>query len=107
MIAGEFILSTSGIGHEIAFAYDNFDNAMMYGLILFVLCVATAFNMWSSPRSERLLRTAARRMTAVRDPCAGPCCSLALLVAWQLLHQLAGDTALTAPLRRRSRISGR
>ena len=37
VIAGEFILSTSGIGHEIAFAYDNFDNPRMYGLILFVL----------------------------------------------------------------------
>jgi len=44
VIAGEFILSTSGIGHEIAYAYDNFDNARMYGLILFVLVLVSAFN---------------------------------------------------------------
>ena len=43
--AGEFILSTMGVGHEIAYAYDNFDNPRMYGLILFVLGVVTAFNM--------------------------------------------------------------
>jgi NitT/TauT family transport system permease protein len=45
VIAGEFILSTMGVGHEIAYAYDNFDNPRMYGLILFVLGVVTAFNM--------------------------------------------------------------
>ena len=26
VIAGEFILSTKGVGHEIAYAYNNFDN---------------------------------------------------------------------------------
>jgi NitT/TauT family transport system permease protein len=45
VIAGEFIMSTSGVGHEIAYAYDNFDNPRMYGLILFVLAVVTVFNM--------------------------------------------------------------
>ena len=45
VIAGEFILSTSGLGHQIAFAYDNFDNRTMYGLILFVLCIAIVFNL--------------------------------------------------------------
>jgi NitT/TauT family transport system permease protein len=34
-----------GVGHEIAYAYDNFDNPRMYGLILFVLGVVTVFNM--------------------------------------------------------------
>ena len=55
-IAGEFILSTSGLGHEIAFAYDNFDNAKMYGLILFVLCIATAFNLTVFAYERRLAR---------------------------------------------------
>jgi NitT/TauT family transport system permease protein len=45
VIAGEFILSTSGLGHQIAFSYDNFDNKTMYGTILFVLCIATSFNL--------------------------------------------------------------
>ena len=38
-IAGEFLLSDRGIGHEIAFAYNNFDNASMYGLILLVIAL--------------------------------------------------------------------
>jgi len=58
VIAGEFILSTSGVGHEIAFAYDNFDNPRMYGLILLVLGIVATLNM--------LLFTYERRMAARR-----------------------------------------
>ena len=56
VIAGEFILSTSGLGHEIAFAYDNFDNRKMYGLILFVLGIATTFNLLVFAYERRLAR---------------------------------------------------
>ncbi len=56
VIAGEFILSTSGIGHEIAFAYDNFDNPRMYALILFVLGIVTLFNMMVFAWERRMLR---------------------------------------------------
>ena len=56
VIAGEFILSTSGIGHEIAFAYDNFDNPRMYALILFVLGIVTLFNMAVFAWERRMLR---------------------------------------------------
>ena len=44
-IAGEFILSSVGIGHEIAFSYDNFMTARMYGLILIVIFAAVGLNM--------------------------------------------------------------
>ena len=60
VIAGEFILSTSGIGHEIAYSYDNFDNPRMYGLILFVLTIVTTFNMAVYAWERRM---AARRGT--------------------------------------------
>ncbi|CAN5732863.1 ABC transporter permease [soil metagenome] len=56
VIAGEFILSTSGLGHQIAFAYDNFENSKMYGLILFVLCIATSFNLLVFAYEQRLAR---------------------------------------------------
>ncbi len=56
VIAGEFILSTSGIGHEIAFAYDNFDNRRMYALILFVLGIVTLFNMAVFAWERRMMR---------------------------------------------------
>lgn len=45
VIAAEFILSGSGLGHEISFAYNNFDNAVMYPLILLILLVAATINM--------------------------------------------------------------
>ncbi len=56
VIAGEFILSTSGIGHEIAYSYDNFDNPRMYALILFVLTIVTSFNMAVYAYERRLMR---------------------------------------------------
>jgi NitT/TauT family transport system permease protein len=37
IVAGEFILATSGMGKRIAFAYDNFDNRTMYGMLLLLL----------------------------------------------------------------------
>ena len=45
VIAGEFILSGAGVGHQIAFAYNNFDNPTMYGLMLLLIGFISAFNM--------------------------------------------------------------
>jgi NitT/TauT family transport system permease protein len=45
VIAAEFILSGAGIGYSIAYAYNNFDNRTMYGLMLLVLVAVTAVNM--------------------------------------------------------------
>ena len=56
VIAGEFILSTKGIGHRIAFAYDNFDIVTMYGLILFVLILVGGVNLALHGQEQRLLR---------------------------------------------------
>ncbi len=44
VIAGEFILSGSGLGYAISFAYQSFDNRAMYGLMLFVLLAAVFAN---------------------------------------------------------------
>jgi NitT/TauT family transport system permease protein len=44
VIASEFILSGAGIGYAIAYAYNNFNNPRMYGLMLFVIIVAVAAN---------------------------------------------------------------
>ena len=54
MIGAEFIASSSGIGYEIAFAYNNFDNRVMYPMILLVLVVVIGVNM-SLHRWERRL----------------------------------------------------
>ena len=44
IIGSEFILSRGGIGYEISFAYTNFDNAIMYPLILLILIASIAIN---------------------------------------------------------------
>jgi NitT/TauT family transport system permease protein len=59
VIAGEFILSGSGLGYAISFAYQSFDNRAMYGLMLFVLLVAVIANgllyMWEGRLARRRL----------------------------------------------------
>lgn len=58
VIASEFIMAASGLGHAIAYAYNDFDNRTMYGLMLFVLTLVTAVNMTLHVWEKRL---AARR----------------------------------------------
>ncbi len=45
VIGAEFITSSRGIGYEISYAYNNFDNRVMYPLIFLILTIATVINM--------------------------------------------------------------
>lgn len=54
VVAGEFVLSGSGFGYQIAFAYNNFDNPTMYGLMVLMLVFVGTLNA--------LLRTAEARL---------------------------------------------
>jgi NitT/TauT family transport system permease protein len=54
VIGAEFIMSQSGLGYEIRFAYDNLDNGVMYPLILLVLLVAVAVNATLDAWDRRL-----------------------------------------------------
>jgi len=56
IIGSEFILSRGGIGYEISFAYTNFDNAVMYPLIVLILIASIAINSVLG-RWERTLLT--------------------------------------------------
>jgi NitT/TauT family transport system permease protein len=44
VIAGEFILSTEGIGRRVALAYNNFDNQTMYALLVLILAFVIVLN---------------------------------------------------------------
>jgi NitT/TauT family transport system permease protein len=44
-IGSEFIMSSDGMGFEIAFAYNNFDNATMYPLIVLILVISIGLNI--------------------------------------------------------------
>jgi NitT/TauT family transport system permease protein len=45
VIASEFILAPAGLGRLISNAYSNFDNQLMYALMLLTVVAATAINM--------------------------------------------------------------
>jgi NitT/TauT family transport system permease protein len=55
VIGAELIMSRTGLGYEIGFAYNNFDNAVMYPLIVLVLAVAATVNTMFFLWEKRLL----------------------------------------------------
>ncbi len=61
IVAGEFILATSGIGKRIAFSYDNFDNRTMYGMLLLLLVGVMIVNGALSAWEKRLHRRFGQR----------------------------------------------
>ena len=54
IVAGEFILSTAGIGKRIAFGYQDFDNRTMYGMLLLLLLAVMIVNGALSHWEKRL-----------------------------------------------------
>jgi ABC-type nitrate/sulfonate/bicarbonate transport system permease component len=54
VIAGEFVLAGSGFGFRIAYAYNNFDNPTMYGLMLLLLVFVGTLNMLLHMAEDRL-----------------------------------------------------
>jgi NitT/TauT family transport system permease protein len=54
VIGAEFIMSQSGLGYEIRYAFDNLDNGVMYPLILLILVVAVGVNMTLDAWDRRL-----------------------------------------------------
>ena len=56
IVGAEFLMSRTGMGYEISFAYNNFDNAVMYPLIVIIIALATAINMTLTHLEKALLR---------------------------------------------------
>ena len=54
VVAGEFILSGAGLGYQIAFAYNNFDNVTMYSLMFVLLLFVGVINALLSTWEQRL-----------------------------------------------------
>jgi NitT/TauT family transport system permease protein len=55
VIGAEFIMSRTGLGYEISYAYNNFDNDTMYPMIVFVLIIATTINMFFYRWEKKIL----------------------------------------------------
>jgi ABC-type nitrate/sulfonate/bicarbonate transport system permease component len=54
VIGGEFVLSGAGFGYQIAYAYNNFDNPTMYGLMLLLLVFVGTLNLVLHAMEQRL-----------------------------------------------------
>lgn len=110
VIGSEFILSTSGIGYSIAFAYEGFESERMYGLLLFVILLVTLLLTGVhifEKRSQYIagaswnVATASKIMTEERlSVRIGEVVLViaVILAIWQVLHYLVGSEALTSPL---------
>src|SRR5690348_4987783 len=61
IVAGEFILATAGIGKRVSYAYDNFDNNTMYGMLLLLLAGVMLVNGALSAWEKRLHRRFGQR----------------------------------------------
>ncbi|HEX2632446.1 MAG TPA: ABC transporter permease subunit [Bradyrhizobium sp.] len=61
IIAGEFILATAGVGKRVSFAYDNFDNKTMYGMLLLLLIGVMFINGLLTIWEKRLHRRFGQR----------------------------------------------
>lgn len=55
VIAAEFIMSTSGLGYSIAYAFNNFDNRSMYALMLFIITLVTLVNAFFHVWERRIM----------------------------------------------------
>jgi NitT/TauT family transport system permease protein len=60
VVGSEFILSTGGIGYDIAWGYTSFDNNLLYPMILLVIVIAVALNAglsaWERTQVRRRVR---------------------------------------------------
>jgi NitT/TauT family transport system permease protein len=61
VIASEFIMSGSGLGYAIGYAYNNFETATMYALMLFILVLVATVNAVLHVYEQRLLRRRGQR----------------------------------------------
>jgi NitT/TauT family transport system permease protein len=61
VIGAEFIMSQTGLGYEISFAYNNFDDAIMYPLIVLIIVISTVVNMTLSHWEKILMQRRGQR----------------------------------------------
>ena len=114
VIGAEFILSASGLGYSISFAYNNFENATMYALLLFVILFVTLLLMllnlierrvrYSAGSGSMTAPTALPTGTRRERIIDGIVVSAGILGFWQLLHLYSGSEALSSPRATAARI---
>ena len=110
VIGSEFILSDSGLGFSIAFAYEGFESEKMYGLLLFVILLVsilltivqfiekkskfTAGSVWAISTAKKI-SSSGGVFEKVID---GIIILVSFYILWKLLHYLVGSEALSSPM---------
>ncbi len=109
VIGSEFILSDSGLGFSIAFAYEGFESEKMYGLLLFVILLVsillsivqfiekksnyTAGSAWALSTAKKIGSNG--KYEKITD---GILAIFAIYIIWEILHYLVGSEALSSPV---------
>jgi ABC-type nitrate/sulfonate/bicarbonate transport system permease component len=105
VIGSEFILSNGGIGYAIAFAYNDFEDKTMYGLLLFVIIAVSIITILMH-RIERSIQyragTGRTGQQAGKAPllqrlAAGAIIAFIILAVWHVLFLRVGQEALASP----------
>jgi NitT/TauT family transport system permease protein len=105
VIGSEFILSNSGLGYSIAFAYNNFEDKTMYGLLLFVIIVVSLITILLH-RLERSIqyRAGSGRAGMMVDKApllqrvaAALIVAVVIIVVWHSLFLKVGQEAIASP----------
>ncbi len=98
VIGAELIMSRTGLGYEIGYAYNNFDNAVMYPLIVLVLTVAAIGECRLLRLGEETAGEAAK-MSKRRRAVNAALLIGGLVVVWQVVLFLGspGANALASP----------
>jgi len=106
VLGSEFILSTSGFGYTISFAYNNFEDRKMYALLLFLIVAVSLLTILMyraqksvQHRSGQVGREDEPRHASFGARALAGLVVLALIVGgWQLVHLRVGYEALADPL---------
>ena len=105
VIGSEFILSNSGLGYSIAFAYNNFEDRTMYGLLLFVILAVSSITILLH-HIERKVQyrsgaahagDASEKAPLVERLLAGLLIALLIAAVWQVLYWKVGQEAIASP----------
>jgi len=105
VLGSEFILATSGLGYQISFAYNNFEDRRMYALLLFLMVTVAVWTilLYRVQKSVEhrsgagVDRESQRRASNLSRVLAGVGVVLAIVLSWQLLHDHVGQEALASP----------
>lgn len=105
VLGSEFILSTSGFGYTISFAYNNFEDKKMYALLLFLILAVALLTVLMyrlqqsvQHRSGQVGREEESRQASLgARALAGLAVIAVILAGWLAVHAKVGDEALADP----------